>query len=47
MNYTTLISVDQLSALQQQGAPLMIFDCSFDLMNPWSPPGNTVCRQPA
>jgi len=35
--YTTLISVDQLSALlqQQQGASsLMIFDCSFDLMNP-------------
>ena len=32
--YTTLISVAQLSALQQQGAPLMVFDCSFDLMNP-------------
>ena len=32
--YTTLISVDQLKALQASGAPLMIFDCSFDLMNP-------------
>ena len=32
--YTTLISVDQLQALQAGGKPLMIFDCSFDLMNP-------------
>jgi thiosulfate/3-mercaptopyruvate sulfurtransferase len=32
--YSTLISVDQLKALQASGAPLMIFDCSFDLMNP-------------
>jgi thiosulfate/3-mercaptopyruvate sulfurtransferase len=32
--YNTLISVDQLKALQAGGAPLMIFDCSFDLMNP-------------
>ena len=32
--YTTLISVPQLQALQQQGAPLMVFDCSGDLMNP-------------
>ena len=32
--HTTLISVDQLQALQRSGAPLMIFDCSFDLMNP-------------
>ncbi len=32
--YTTLISVEQLSTLKQQGAPLMVFDCSFDLMNP-------------
>ena len=32
--YTTLISVDELKALQASGAPLMIFDCSFDLMNP-------------
>jgi thiosulfate/3-mercaptopyruvate sulfurtransferase len=32
--YTTLISVDELKALQASGAPLMIFDCSFELMNP-------------
>jgi thiosulfate/3-mercaptopyruvate sulfurtransferase len=32
--YTTLISVSQLQALQNQGAPLMVFDCSGDLMNP-------------
>jgi len=32
--YTTLIAVDQLQALQASGKPLMIFDCSFDLMNP-------------
>jgi thiosulfate/3-mercaptopyruvate sulfurtransferase len=32
--YTTLISVDQLKALQAAGARLMVFDCSFDLMNP-------------
>ena len=32
--YTTLISVSQLQDLQRQGAPLMVFDCSFDLMNP-------------
>jgi thiosulfate/3-mercaptopyruvate sulfurtransferase len=32
--YTTLISVDQLKALRDSGTPLMIFDCSFDLMNP-------------
>ncbi|MDB5941570.1 MAG: 3-mercaptopyruvate sulfurtransferase (Rhodanese-like protein)-like protein [Ramlibacter sp.] len=32
--YTTLISVEQLRALQAAGAPLMVFDCSFDLMNP-------------
>jgi thiosulfate/3-mercaptopyruvate sulfurtransferase len=32
--YTTLISVDQLMALQDSGAPLMVFDCSFDLMKP-------------
>jgi thiosulfate/3-mercaptopyruvate sulfurtransferase len=32
--YTTLISVPQLQALLGSGAPLMIFDCSFDLMNP-------------
>lgn len=32
--YTTLISPEQLKALQASGAPLMVFDCSFDLMNP-------------
>jgi thiosulfate/3-mercaptopyruvate sulfurtransferase len=32
--YTTLISVAQLQALLDSGAPLMVFDCSFDLMNP-------------
>ncbi|MBA3772191.1 MAG: sulfurtransferase [Ramlibacter sp.] len=32
--YSTLISVDQLKALQARGSRLMIFDCSFDLMNP-------------
>lgn len=32
--YTTLISVDQLRALQASGARLRIFDTSFDLMNP-------------
>ena len=31
--YTTLISVEQLQALQRGGQPCMIFDCSFDLMN--------------
>jgi thiosulfate/3-mercaptopyruvate sulfurtransferase len=32
--YTTIIAVDQLKELQRSGPPLMIFDCSFDLMNP-------------
>lgn len=32
--YTTLISAEQLLALRSSGAPLMVFDCSFDLMNP-------------
>jgi thiosulfate/3-mercaptopyruvate sulfurtransferase len=32
--YTTLISVEELKALRAGGAPLMIFDCSFALMNP-------------
>ena len=32
--YTTLISVDELQRLRASDAPLMIFDCSFDLMNP-------------
>jgi thiosulfate/3-mercaptopyruvate sulfurtransferase len=32
--YTTLITADQLAALQQAKARLMVFDCSFDLMDP-------------
>ncbi len=32
--YTTLISAAQLKALQTNGAPLAVFDCTFDLMNP-------------
>ena len=32
--YTTLISVEQLQALHASGAPLMVFDCSFDLTQP-------------
>ncbi|MDR2297478.1 MAG: sulfurtransferase [Comamonas sp.] len=32
--YDTLISVEQLARLQASGKPLMVFDCSFDLMNP-------------
>ena len=34
--HTTLISATELKALQAAGAPLMVFDCSFDLMNPAS-----------
>jgi thiosulfate/3-mercaptopyruvate sulfurtransferase len=34
--HTTLISAQQLMDLQTGGAPLMVFDCSFDLMNPAS-----------
>lgn len=32
--YTTLITPTQLHELQSQGKPLMVFDCSFDLMQP-------------
>jgi thiosulfate/3-mercaptopyruvate sulfurtransferase len=32
--YTLLISANQLHTLQQQGTPLAVFDCSFDLMKP-------------
>ena len=32
--YTTLISVAELQAMHTTGAPLMVFDCSFDLMKP-------------
>jgi len=34
MTYTTLITVDQLTALQAGGTPTMLFDCSFDLSRP-------------
>lgn len=30
--YTTLISVAQLQSLQRSGQPLMVFDCSFELL---------------
>ena len=32
--YTTLISAPQLAELQASGQPLMVFDCSFELMQP-------------
>lgn len=32
--YTTLISVAQLQVLMASGQPLMVFDCSFELMKP-------------
>jgi thiosulfate/3-mercaptopyruvate sulfurtransferase len=32
--YTTLITTEQLMALQKSGQPLMVFDCSFELMKP-------------
>ncbi len=32
--YSTLISASQLLALRDSAAPCMVFDCSFDLMNP-------------
>jgi rhodanese-related sulfurtransferase len=32
--YTTLISAEELKSLMASGQPLMVFDCSFDLMNP-------------
>ena len=34
MNYTTLISVSELQAMMTSGAPLVVFDCSFDLTKP-------------
>ena len=34
MNYTTLISAEQLQALLASAKPSRIFDCSFDLMQP-------------
>ena len=41
--YNTLVSVDQLQGLEAAGRPLMVFDCSFDLMNPAS--GEELYRQ--
>ncbi len=32
--YTTLISAQQLKDLQMSGQPCMVFDCSFELMQP-------------
>ena len=32
--YSTLITAAQLQTLQTSGAPLLVFDCTFDLMNP-------------
>ena len=32
--HTTLISAEELQALTANGAPSMVFDCSFDLMKP-------------
>ena len=32
--YTPLISAQQLQTLQASGQPLMVFDCSFELMKP-------------
>lgn len=32
--YSTLISVSQLQSLMASGQPLMVFDCSFELMQP-------------
>ncbi len=34
MRYTKLISAAELQSLMDRGAPLMVFDCSFDLMKP-------------
>jgi thiosulfate/3-mercaptopyruvate sulfurtransferase len=34
MDYKTLISADQLLALNASGRPMMVFDCGFDLMKP-------------
>jgi len=34
MPYTTLISATELQSFQASGAPLMVFDCSFELAQP-------------
>ena len=33
-SFTTLISVTELQALQTSDTPMMVFDCTFDLMKP-------------
>ncbi|MDT8989306.1 sulfurtransferase [Curvibacter sp. APW13] len=38
MPYSTLITVEQLQALQSSGSPLVIFDCSSELANPQAGP---------
>lgn len=38
MTYSTIITVEQLQALQQSGAQLVVFDCSFELTNPAAGP---------
>lgn len=37
-DFTTLISAQQLMALQQGARPVMVFDCSFDLTDPAAGP---------
>ena len=34
MSYTLLISAQELQQLHRKGTPVVVFDCSFDLMNP-------------
>jgi thiosulfate/3-mercaptopyruvate sulfurtransferase len=34
VNYTSLVTAEQLQTLMGSGAPLMVFDCSFELMKP-------------
>lgn len=41
--YTTLISVAQLQSLQKASLPHMVFDCSFELMQPQQ--GDVLYRQ--
>ena len=38
MAYTTLISVEQLQALEASGTPHLVFDCSFELLKPEAGP---------
>ena len=33
-SYTTIVSAEDLMTLRASGQPLMVFDCSFELMNP-------------